>query len=92
MWDEWLSVAVPITISHCGRMSRLTLIQNIPSAFEYEHELVFIYKHNYCLSAVFTCFSAKKKRKKICPFRIKPSAFIIMFTGCDENPRIVEDK
>lgn len=74
MGDEWVSAAVPITISHCVWTLCHAPLWNT-SRFEYEYGVVFIYKHNYSLSAIFTRFSSQVVGVR----RIKAEGPVIMF-------------
>lgn len=85
MWDEWFSAAVPITISHCVWTLCPTPPWNISTGFEYEYELVFIYKHNYSLSAIF----ARLSSQVVGACGIKAEGPVIMFTSSAENPWLV---
>lgn len=85
MRDEWVSAAVPITISYCIWTLCHTPPWNTSTRFEYEYEVVFIYKHNYSLSAIF----ARLSSQVVGACRIKAEGPMIMFTFSTENPGLV---
>lgn len=61
------------------------LLRISPVNLNMNMSLFFIYKRNYCLSAIF----ARLSSRVVCVCRIKAKAPIIMFTSSDENPRVV---